>query len=179
MHLSLTRFKTCFWQVIHNIVMDLEIPISETSVELINGVFGWGAEIFGKSAKHELTFNRWRLKRTWMTIFTKFHPPWENKENSQVQRRQSRSGVHQNSGVQWLMVVYWRRPTWRKCNSVWLYNRTLHHALLGTWTKRQTDRHTDRQKDGQINRDIQTDQKEYEGKSWNKLTRKHSYFFFR
>ena len=79
-HLPITRIKTCFWQVIHNIVMDLDIPISETSVELINGVFGWGAVIFGKSAKHELTFNRWRLKRTWMTIFTKFHPSWENKD---------------------------------------------------------------------------------------------------
>ena len=152
-HLPITRFKTCFWQVIHNIVMNLEIPISETSVDLINGVFGWGAVIFGKSAKHELTFIGWRLKRTWMTIFT---PQEKTKTNSQVQRRQSRSGVHQNSGVQWLMVVYWRRPTWtRKCNSVWLYNRTLHHALPGTWTKRQTDR----QKDRQINRDIQTDQK--------------------
>ena len=128
----------------------------------------------------------WQISKTWAHLYwmkTKthmndnLHPSRENKDKLTFQRRQSRSGVHQNSGVQWLMVVYWRRPTWRKCNSVWLYNRTLHHALLGTWTKRQTDRHTDRQKDGQINRDIQTDQKEYEGKSWNKLTRKHSDFF--
>ena len=154
-HLPITRFKTCFWQVIHNIVMDLEISISETSVELINGLFGWGAKTFSKTWVHLY----WMKTKTHLNDNLHQVSPLRRKQRQTHKCSEDKAGLEFTRTLvcsDWWWFIGEGLPEQESVTSSGyiIAPCTMHYLVPG-----QKDKQTDinRQKDRQTDIDIQTD----------------------